>query len=71
MKVSTGIILAISGFVCGAFLGFIMSPVKSGIKVGTLSFDCTVFSNNGTNNKADRYGRKCEKKLESEVESDE
>ena len=71
MKTSTGIILAVSGFVCGAVLGFILSPVKGGIKVGTLSFDCTAFSNNGTNNKTDRYGRKDEKKIESEAESDE
>ena len=71
MKASTGIILAISGFLCGAALGFILSPVKGGIKVGELSFDCTAFSNNGTSNTANRYGRKHEKKLESEADSDE
>jgi len=69
MKASTGIILTMAGFVCGAVLGFVLSPVKDGIRIGTLSFDCNAGCNNGAGNTNNMYGRKGEKKLESEIES--
>lgn len=71
MKKSTGIILATAGFVCGAALGFILSPIKEGIYIGKLSFDCNMGCNNGAGNTSNRYGKKDEKKIESEAESNE
>lgn len=70
MKTSIGIILAISGFVCGAILGFILSPVKKGIHIGRLNVDCNVLSNNGASNMNNRY-KNDKKKVESEVASGE
>ena len=43
----TGIILTVTGFLCGAIIGFILSPVKKGIRVGDLSVECNIGSNNG------------------------
>ena len=72
MKTSTGIILAMSGFVCGAAIGFILSPVKKGIRVGRLNFECTMGCNNGAGNVNNRYGKKDDKKkIESEIDKDE
>ena len=72
MKKSTGFILAIVGFLCGAAVGFILSPVKDGIHIGSLSFDCNMGCNNGTGNTSNKYGRKNDKKkIECEAESNE
>ena len=72
MKTSTGIILAMSGFVCGAAVGFILSPVKKGIRIGKLSFECTMGCNNGAGNVDHRYAKKDDKKkIESETDKDE
>ncbi len=72
MKTSTGIILAMSGFVCGAAVGFILSPVKKGIRIGKLSFECTMGCNNGAGNVNHRYAKKDDKKkIESETDKDE
>ena len=72
MKKSTGFILAIVGFLCGAALGFILSPVKGGVHIGSLSFDCKMGCNNGAGNTINKYGRKKDKnKTECEAESDE
>ena len=72
MKTSTGIILAMSGFVCGAAVGFILSPVKKGIRIGKLSFECTMGCNNGAGNVDHRYAKKDDKKkIESGTDKDE
>lgn len=41
MNKSTGILLALTGFFAGIILGFLLSPIKYGLKIG---------SNNGNDN---------------------
>ena len=72
MKKSTGFILAMGGFLCGAALGFILSPIKKGVRIGSLSFDCNFGCNNGTGNINNKYGKKDDgNKMECEAESNE
>ncbi len=68
MSKSTSIILTLAGLFIGIAVGFMVSPVKKGIRIGRLRIDCNVGCNNGAGNTNTRYGRK---KIGSESNKDE